>query len=335
MKENISRISWLDYGKAVCMLVTILFHTEVMYAGETSMFTNLVFFNTSMVFFFFVSGYLTNIQTFSLRKALISIVRRLLVPYFIFTTIIYVPKYLVRGWEFDLLTMFTDILGGVASWFVAALIVSKLVLCLILRFTKKVSIIGVLSLIFLVLGFILTQYFKSPLYWNVNYAFISMFYLFLGVLYRKYEDKISFNKVWQSVISTILFFILAYFDYKIQLSSYIYGLKEGGVEIIEVLTYLCLSVIGIWMVISLMKLIPFGIKWLAYVGVNSLTYYYLNTGLLLVIITIMNKIGFTEISTWFVLPLFFIVVILLTFASEIILRFAPWMVGYTKKTNKQ
>jgi hypothetical protein len=84
-----------------------------------------------------------------------------------------------------------------------------------------------------------------------------------------------------------------------------------------------------------MKLIPLGIKWLAYVGVNSLTYYYLNTGLLLVIITVMNKIGFTEISTWFVLPLFFIVVILLTFASEIILRFAPWMVGYTKKTNKQ
>lgn len=334
MKDNISRISWLDNGKAVCMLITILFHTELIYLGKTNLFTNLVFLNTSMVFFFFVSGYLINIQTFSLKKSLTSLVKRLLVPYFIFTTIIYIPKQLIHGWNFDICTMFVDIFGGISNWFVPALIVSKLLLCLILKFTKNVSIIGGVTLIFLVLGFLLTQYFKFPLYWYVNYAFISMFYLFLGVLYREYEDKIRFNKVWQAIISTILFFILAYFDYKIQLSSYIYGLKEGGVEIIEVLAYLSLSVIGIWMVISLMKLIPFGIKWLAYVGVNSLTYYYLNTGLLLVIITIMNKIGFTEISTWFVLPLFFIIVILLTFASEIILRFAPWMVGYTKKTNK-
>lgn len=334
MKNTISRISWLDYGKAICMLVTMLFHTEVMYMGDTCLFTDLVFFNTSMVFFFFVSGYLTNIQDFNFKNSLSSLVKRLLIPYFIFTTIIYIPKHLVRGWDFDVFTMLAEIFGGVASWFIAALIVSKLILCILVRFTTKLSIIGISSIMLTILGFVLTQYFQAPQYWYVNYAFISMFYLFLGVLYREYEDKIRFNKVWQAIISTILFFILAYFDYKIQLSTYIYGLKEGGVEIIEVLTYLCLSVIGIWMVISLMKLIPFGIKWLAYVGVNSLTYYYLNTGLLLVIITIMNKIGFTEISTWFVLPLFFIVVIILTFASEIILRFAPWMVGYSKKTNK-
>jgi fucose 4-O-acetylase-like acetyltransferase len=63
MKDNISRISWLDNGKAVCMLITILFHTELIYLGKTNLFTNLVFLNTSMVFFFFVSGYLINIQT--------------------------------------------------------------------------------------------------------------------------------------------------------------------------------------------------------------------------------------------------------------------------------
>lgn len=313
------------------MLITILFHTEVIYIGETSVFIDLVFFNTSMVFFFFVSGYLTNIESFNLKKTLKSIFRRLLIPYFIFTTIIYIPKQLIHGWDFDICKMFVDIFGGIANWFVPTLIVSKLLLCLFLKFTQRITIIGVFSLIFLVLGYFLTQYFQSPLFWNIDYALISMFYLFLGVLYRKYEDKISFNKIWQAIIFTALYFLLAFYDYKIEFSSYVYTLKTGGIEIIEVVAYLFISVIGILMITSLLKLIPSGIKWFSYIGVNSLTYYYLNTGLLLVLTTIMKKIGLTETYPWFSLPLFLIVVVVVTFASEIILRFAPWMVGNSKK----
>ena len=331
MKDTLSRISWLDYGKAFCMLVTMLFHTEIMYVGETSLFTKLVFYNTSMVFFFFVSGYLINIQTFDIKKTLTSLLKRLVIPYFIFTTIIYIPKHLVRGWEFDLFTMFADIFGGVASWFVATLIVSKLILCLLLKFTNKLSIIGIFTIFCALIGFVLTHYLQAPIYWYANYALISMLYLFLGVLYRKYEDKLSFNKILQAVISTILFIVLAYYNHKVDLTSYVYGLKQGEVEILGTTTYLFLSVVGIWTVISLIKLIPSGIKWLSYIGVNSLIYYFFNTGILLVIITVMNKIGVTETYNWLVLPLYAIVVGLLTIMSEIILRFAPWMVGISKK----
>ncbi len=335
MNKNIVRLSWLDYGKAISMLITILFHTEIMYTGETSLFTDLVFFNTSMVFFFFVSGYLTNLKSFDIKKALTSLFKRLLIPYFIFTTIIYIPKHLVRGWDLDISTMFIDIFGGVASWFIAALVVSKLLISIILKFTRNIYIIGFICFLFVITGFFLTHYFQAPLYWYINYAFISMFYLFLGILYRKFENKLSINLVLQAIISSILFFALAYCDFKIELSSYIYGLKQADVEALGVITYLFLSIIGIWMIVSLMKLIPIGIKWLSYVGINSLTYYYLNTGLLLVIITIINKLGFTETNIWFTFPLYATVIILLTFASELIIRFAPWMVGNfgNKKNN--
>lgn len=332
MIETIRRISWLDYGKALCMLVTMLFHAEVMCAGETSLFTDLVFFNTSMVFFFFVSGYLTNIQTFSLKKSLTSLIKRLLIPYFIFTTIIYVPKYLLRGWDFNIITMASDIFGGVASWFVAALIVSKLVILIVLRFTKNLYILGIVCLLFTIFGFFITHYFAHPLPWNINYGFISMIYLFIGILYRKYECQLSFNKIPQAIVSTLLFLVLAFCNNMLDLSSYIYALKQGQVEFLEVLVYLVISGIGVWMIISLMKLIPSGIKWLSYIGVNSLTYYYLNTGVLLVLITIMNKLG-VQPNYLFVLLEFIVMIICVTIASEIILRFAPWMVGMKSKNS--
>lgn len=331
MNTKINRLSWPDYGKAICMLIIMLFHTELIYLGDTSLFTELVFYHTSVVFFFYISGYLTNVENFSFKKSIESLLKRLLIPYFIFSTIIYIPKQLIHGWDFDILKMIEDIFGGIASWFVAALIVSKLIQSIVLKFTKNFYVIGIIFLLLSICGFILTHYLPPPIYWRVNFAFISMIYLFIGMLYKKYEHIISKNKISVAICSTILYFALSFLILDSDIWFYIYGLNVGKVAVLPVLVYLFISVIGILMTTSLVKLIPTGIKWLSYIGVNSLTYYYLNTGLLLVLTTIMNKIGITEIYPWFTLPLYLIVVILLTFASEIILRFAPWMVGYSKK----
>ena len=111
-------------------------------------------------------------------------------------------------------------------------------------------------------------------------------------------------------------------------------MEAGGVTFSGVMSYLFLSFLGIWMMVSLVKLIPAGVKWMTYIGKNSLTYYYLNTGLLVVLIAIMNRIGLGyNGNDYLILPLFIIVVVILTIISQLIIRFAPWMVGNFGKKN--
>ena len=85
------------------------------------------------------------------------------------------------------------------------------------------------------------------------------------------------------------------------------------------------------MIITLLKLMPAGIKSLSYVGRNSLTYYYLNGGVVFILTFIFNKIGLVyDGNYFFALLLFIFVVIILSIASKLIHRFAPWMVGASR-----
>lgn len=68
------RIAWLDYGKGICMLCVILFHTWAIYVNDGKVILDWIepFFLT---LFFFISGYLTNLNQFNAKKDFISIVK--------------------------------------------------------------------------------------------------------------------------------------------------------------------------------------------------------------------------------------------------------------------
>ena len=125
-----NRISWIDYGKCFCMLLVILAHTWTYYTGNYSVFLELMF-PTRLLVFFFISGYLIKLETFSLKKMIISICKKLLFPYLVFTMLIWLPKHYAKGAEISIDLMLFDIIGGYASWFVAALAVSKVTLSII------------------------------------------------------------------------------------------------------------------------------------------------------------------------------------------------------------
>lgn len=320
------RISWIDYGKCLCMLMVILAHTWSYYTNDLSTFLYLMR-PTRLLVFFFISGYLIRLEKFDLKKMMISISKKLLFPYFIFTLIIWFPKHYVRGGlSFD--RMFIDILGGYASWFVAALAVSKITLSIILHYTKSLNIVVSVCFFLSAVGFVLTNlYGRLP--WNANYGFMALFYLGLGMIYRKYEKILSSNIKTQAILSLIIYFTCVSIDYFIiQKSSYIFNLGVGNVTFEGVSSFIFLSLLGIWMMITLVKLLPENIQWMTFIGKNSLTYYYLNTGLLTVLIIIMNKIGLSYNGNDFITTVLFIVtLLLLTIITKLILRYAPWMVG--------
>ena len=159
--EQKERKHWVDALRGFCMVAILLDHTEIYFTG-----TNIIdyrhYVSNVLVVFFFLSGYLFyRDESFSLRKKLVSIVRSLLVPYFIFTTIIAIPKALVHG--MDIGTTLLTVVTGQASWFVAALIVAEIVFSTVLWVFKgkslsllTLALVGATSCYCLILKFLYT-----------------------------------------------------------------------------------------------------------------------------------------------------------------------------------
>lgn len=119
------RKHWIDLLRGICMLAILLDHTEIYYTG-----TNIINYNAYVVnaltIFFMLSGYLMYKENgFDIRKKIKSITQTLLLPYFIFSALISLPKNLVHGNEINIMNICEQIILGQASWFIAALCLSE------------------------------------------------------------------------------------------------------------------------------------------------------------------------------------------------------------------
>ena len=121
------KVSIVDdaYNKPYVKMKQCLEHVDIdSFIGEINTILGLMT-PTRLLVFFFISGYLTKVETFDFKKTMTSIVKKLLFPYFLFSSIIFIPKHLIHGTEISLPVMLYEILGGFSSWFVAALAVTR------------------------------------------------------------------------------------------------------------------------------------------------------------------------------------------------------------------
>lgn len=324
------RLDWVDYSKGICMIIVVFYHTLCYYVKDTTL--TYTFFPFFLTYFFFISGYLIDIDKFSFQKSAKSIFKKLIIPYFIFTTIIWIPKTISHGNEISLLSYIFDIGGGYASWFVAALVVAKLFLSSILYTTKSLKQIWLLSVILITIGFVSTIYVNYPAPWYFNWGLISLLYIVLGCTYRRYQDKINIISKKYLLISIFVYIILIIIDKHYSLSTYYFELKSGPLSTIGLISYFILSISGIWMMLNVTRYIPSGQKYLQYIGENSLIYYFLNGGVITVLVTICNRIGFGyDDYIYREVVLLIATILILTFASIIIVNYFPWMVGLNHK----
>ena len=135
--------------------------------------------------FFFLSGYLFyRPQGFDVRHKLMSVLRSLVVPYFIFVTLLALPKAFLHGNSVVVSTMAWRIVSGQESWFISALAVCELVFSLILWLTKErmpglMVFLAVAMALDIVLGsgnmLLVTDY------WHINEASVSLIFIFLVI----------------------------------------------------------------------------------------------------------------------------------------------------------
>ena len=284
MKE----IAWINTGRAICMICVFVLHTESRFGIDTFAYS-FFFMPFFLTFFFFVSGYLMLYnETIDYSKKLKSIVGKMLWPYFVFTTIIWIPKMLKHGQEISVGDYLLDVFGGTASWFIAALIVAEL---LILAFVKIFH--KTFSFYYIFVGggvFVLAQYLIQ---WNPNpfpcyyqLGLVNLIFLFLGAAYKRLEKWIEPRlSIYSLLLLSIVYFSILLLDLDMNGVEHVSDTIQWRMVLLDFFE----NVLGIVWILNLCLLLP-SIPVLSYIGKNSIVFYFLSGAVPSVVGLVFNKI---------------------------------------------
>lgn len=306
-----NRIVWVDILRGFCMLAILWFHTEFYYAGE-DIIPYAMYVGDILAVFFFLSGYVTryNIDS-NYRKMLYSVLRWLVVPYLVFTSLIALPKALLYHSFSGIVPIITHILIGQASWFVCALIVSKLIYIVILRLLKPsirtLSYSAIVSLLLsAIVGNSLSPWHNAVDFWCVNEALLGYSLTIGGIIFRRYEHHIVryvFN-IWGILTLTALLFVA-----KFLIISINGQMVFGPLIVTDYPLFVADLLVAVLLIVGLFRRIP---RWsfAEWVGRRSIVYYFLCGGCPVVISMLLRRFGFSY-SHYLQIPIAYLLVVIL------------------------
>ncbi len=320
------RLRWVDTTRGLCMLAIVLNHTDYYLAGHAVVAFDL-FGTNALMTFFIVSGYLFFRGTaFDIRHKLVSECRHLVVPYFLFTLLIAVPKALAHD---EPLTgsLLVDIICGRASWFVAARVVAGILfatlIALSLRTTRWLLLGGCVALAavpFIVHGAWIHV-------WNIDIALMSLVYLAIGYAYHAHEDAI--NSRWKGVYAVPLLAVVIALKVVEQRCGILVPVSPSRITSFPI--FFVDTVLAAIVIITLCQHCD---RWrpLNYIGRYSIVFYFLCGGVPLLVSRLLRAIGVTYHGNYLViLAAFALVVALMAALTHIIVRYFPWMIGRRRK----
>ena len=278
-----NRIGWIDFLRGLSMMLILVFHTEVYYK-EYDVTPYYIYVTNAIILFYFISGYLFyRPESFNLKKKLNAITRSLLFPYFIFTSLIAVPKLLVRQEAINLQEIVINIITGRASWFIAALIVGELFFALLLTKTRgKITWLLTDAIACLIIYYVIP--FNQHNYWQWQDALLAVTFLSAGYIYHQYDNHFNtINKPLYSLIFLLILIIIKVYEYHVDLP-----MRNIAVE--NVPLFLADCIVWLMLVISIIRYIP-RCKMIEWTGRHCIIYYFLCGGCPLIISIFFNKIG--------------------------------------------
>ena len=221
-KEEIvttQRLAWADLARGFCMMAILLFHTEKYYAGE-EIIPYALYVDNVLITFFFISGYLFHNpqNAFSVPHKLLSILRGIIIPYFIFTAVIALPKAFVHD-DTSLAETYADVLTGHASWFVAALAVAQVVFAFYVKISDRpMALAWMCALPYLIMAatyhLVDNEQWTSTNYWCWHNALLMLPFICAGYLFRRHSQWMTLIKrPWAIILMLISEVILKYWIY--------------------------------------------------------------------------------------------------------------------------
>ncbi len=296
---------WIDLMRGISMMAILLFHTEMYYAGRDIISYNLYVAN-ALCAFYFLSGYLFHSgRRFEPLKKLRSIVRGLLLPYFIFTLLIAVPKALVHGNSLAPMELLHPILTGTASWFVASLIVAELIFTLFIYFARgRERLILAFGVLMLVLS-MMAQRLSLPDWWYWKEALLALFFLSLGYVFHGNESRSDFLFKPAATIVVLLLLI------SLKCAEQFLGINLVIVNISNYAVFALDMTLGILLLMSMCRKI-WRIRIMEWTGRTSLYYYFLCGGVPLTVGRLMNLAGLEYSGSYLLVAFAFLTVYAIT-----------------------
>lgn len=316
------RIKWVDSLRGICMMAILFDHTEYYYLGDN--ISNLNLYVTDALYMFFViSGYLIykKGEDLDVSRKLKSIMRTLVMPYFIFTTLMALPKSIAHSEEIDLEGIAIGIITGQASWFVAALALAEILFVISLKclrgnimwlFLGCVSAFG--ASVWLSLN-------NDSYIWQFDNALQAMLFLFIGYTYHKYETYIKMG------FSVVALSLIALVGIKYYVTMECITMTIWHINISSYATFIANVMVGSIAIIGLFRHVK-SCPLLEWTGRHSLVYYFLCGGIPLIVGKIALCLGFHYDNNYAKVFVVFIVVYAITTAlTWVVYRYVPFVVG--------
>ena len=320
--EEGRRIGWVDMARGFCMMAILFFHSEKYYVGE-EIIPYACYVSNAIIFFFFVSGYLFKKpqKAFSLRHKLQSIVRSILIPYFVFTLILALPKAFVHD-DMSITDVLTLILTGHASWFIAALIVCELIFAFLIHITggkgKWLFICSALPyfLIAALYHFGSEEWLRDINVWCWQNACLLLFFMYAGYSYRSMENQVQWRN---PVFLGLMVLLLISLKYIQQVNGMFMTLEPITVSSFTVL--LVDGCLGILVLMAVFRCLP-RVRLVEWTGANSLYYYFICGGVPFIVSRGLERMGFPYQDRYVQVIVAFLLVYLI---STIIVHFISFL----------
>lgn len=285
MQRPHERLIWVDQMRGLAMIAILYWHLDVYFTNLQPSFSYNIYAPNALMAFFFLSGYLQGPER-PLRKRLASIIGSLLLPYFIFTLITAVPKAIDRG--IGIVDALSNVILGMGSWFVAALIVAELLFALLQR-CRSIWLFHLLSFMSLLMAWWLTGRLQSEYnIWKFHNGLIGLFFMYLGHMYCLYQHRITF--LIRPSIGLLAFVILLNLKVWASINNENYCVEPVMISCYP--TFIIDMILGIVVMIVFCKRIP-DTRVLTFVGKRSLIYYFFSGAVPRMVVYALSLVGFT------------------------------------------
>lgn len=316
---------WIDLVRGFCMLAILVHHTEMYYVGE-AIIDYRFFADNALCTFFFISGYLFYKETpFNLKYKLLSILKTIIIPYFIFMSVIAIPKALAHGKFVSVSDSILSIVLGQQSWFITALATAEIIFSILLYLSKQYKWVLPIGVLISFIGIILLTGNEQMLahnYWNIMDGLLAISFLYIGYLYHQKENVINRFPLYLYIIPFILFFISKWVIVEYKVYCYL-----GPVDIDNYPVFIVDNVLAILLITRLCKLLP-DMKPISWMGSHVIVYYFLCGGVPLTLSVLANKIGFSYYGNYLqVIVVLIAVYLMITLLTWFIYKYIPWATG--------
>lgn len=322
------------------MLAIIFDHTEICFTGD-NIVPYRMYVPDVLMAFFFLSGYLFyRPEGFRLRHKLHSWLRGVLMPYFIFTSALALPKAWLHGDGGSISDLLLTILTGQGSWFIASLAVAELLFCFLLWLSRArwrwLAGAGLFA-VALAYGFGTRRLAFEANWWHVNEAVVALPFLLLGYMVHRFD---SLGTRWRLGLFALLLMLSLPVNVLVASSSWPSVLVGALVLPRLFLVKNALSVLLFYLLFTIsqrdgvrwVELMP---RWLAamvsWTGRRSIVYYFFSSGIPTALTAVFSRLGYTYRGCYAeVLVVFFLNLLLITLVTWAIYRYLPWTTGRRK-----